>query len=193
MNPTHQHNQLIEIAHATPWFMEALSVVRELKLASWCIGAGAVRNMVWDALHDYPAPSYLSDVDVAYFDAQALTPGGDFALQSQLSTMLPGVPWELTNQAAVHLWFEAEFGYAVEPLTSLEQGLAFWPEYATAIGLFLDHQNNIDIIAPYGLDDLFSMTIRRNPCVDLKTYRDRIANKNFVGRWPMVTIIEEYD
>jgi hypothetical protein len=54
--------------------MDALVAVRGLGLASWCIGAGAVRNLVWDALHDKVTPSELADIDVAYFDADCLAP-----------------------------------------------------------------------------------------------------------------------
>ena len=53
--------------------MPALTAVRELNLESRCIGAGAVRNLVWDSLHGYAQPSALSDVDVAYFDASNLS------------------------------------------------------------------------------------------------------------------------
>ena len=36
-----------------------------------CIGAGALRNLVWDALHGQPR-SGLADVDLAYFCAHDL-------------------------------------------------------------------------------------------------------------------------
>lgn len=54
--PTEQHHlreQLISIVRASAWFMPALEAVRSLHLNSWCIGAGAVRNLVWDHLHGY--------------------------------------------------------------------------------------------------------------------------------------------
>jgi len=38
------------IAEDAPWFMAALFAVRELCVTQWCIGAGAARNLVWDAL-----------------------------------------------------------------------------------------------------------------------------------------------
>ena len=48
--------QLCAIARASPPLMQALAAARDLGLASWCIGAGAVRNRVWDHLHGH-APS----------------------------------------------------------------------------------------------------------------------------------------
>ncbi|TWI63610.1 hypothetical protein IP91_03581 [Pseudoduganella lurida] len=170
--------------------MPALQAVRELGLPSWCIGAGAVRNLVWDALHGHAAPSHLPDIDVAHFDAADLSPARDRTLQRRLQEALPHIPWEVANQAAVHLWFEAQFGHAVEPLQSLEQAVASWPEYATSVGLRLRDDDAIEVIAPHGLDDLFNCIVRRNPArVSLATYRMRIAQKNYPARWPRVTIV----
>ena len=89
--------QLIAITLNTPWMMQALTCVRELNLPSWCIGAGAVRNMVWDALYQLEQPSKLADIDVAYFDPWCLSPERDSQLQAQLTKKLPEVPWEVTN------------------------------------------------------------------------------------------------
>ena len=49
--------RLVAIARQSDWCMQALLAVRSLRLASWCIGASAVRNLVWDALHGEYATS----------------------------------------------------------------------------------------------------------------------------------------
>jgi hypothetical protein len=182
--------RLRDIARASAWFAPALRAVRDLGLPSWCIGAGAVRNLVWDALHGHSAPTQLADLDVAYFDASDLAPERDAELQRRLEAALPGVPWEVTNQAAVHHWFEAYFGYPVRPLRSLQEAVASWPEYATSVGLTLDRDDSIDIIAPHGLDDLFACVVRRNPTrASAETYRQRIEQKKYALRWPLVTVV----
>jgi hypothetical protein len=182
--------RLVAIVRESAWFMPALCVVRELSLSSWCIGAGAVRNLVWDQLHGFEAPSALADVDVAYFDAADLSPKQDAELQARLSERLPGVPWEVTNQAAVHQWFEGHFGHPVEPLASLRDAVASWPEFATSVGVTLLADGSIDVIAPHGLDDLFAVVVRRNPTrVSVDTYRQRVAQKQYAERWPKVGIV----
>ena len=184
--------RLRDIARASAWFAPALRAVRDLGLPSWCIGAGAVRNLVWDALHGHSAPTQLADVDVAYFDASDLAPERDAELQRRLDEALPGVPWEVTNQAAVHHWFEAYFGYPVRPLHSLQEAVASWPEYVTSVGLSLDRDDAIGIIAPHGLDDLFDCIVRRNPArVSAETYRQRIEQKKYELRWPLVTVVRD--
>ena len=183
--------RLITIASESPWFMEALLAVRKLQLPSWCIGAGAVRNLVWDALHETPFPSALSDVDVAYYDATNLSTERDLQIQETLISHVPSVPWEVTNQAGVHQWFEGYFGQAVEPLRSLEEAVASWPEYATSVGISLQSDSSLLVIAPHGLQDLFAMVVRRNPTrVSLETYRQRVAQKRYAERWPKVKVVQ---
>lgn len=182
--------RLVALARATPWFMRALEHVRALGLPAWCVGAGAVRNMVWDALHGHATPSALSDIDVAHFDAADLSAARDARLQQRLQSMAPELPWEVTNQASVHLWFGQHFGHPVSPLRSLDEAVASWPEYATAVGLWLDDADGVHVIAPHGLDDLFGMVVRRNPArVSVETYRSRVASKQYVQRWPRVTVL----
>ena len=189
-DPSNQE-RLLCIARAAPWFMQALAHVRALRLPAWCVGAGAVRNLVWDALHAHATPSALPDVDVAFFDASNLSPARDAVLQARLTAASPQTPWEVTNQAGVHLWFEQHFGHAVSPLRSLDEAVASWPEYATAVGLWLDDADGLHVIAPHGLDDLFGMRVRRNPArVSVATYRERVASKRYAERWPRVRVIE---
>jgi len=192
MNPNHDamQAQLVAIARGSGWFMRALEAARALNLKSWCIGAGAVRNLVWDHLHGFERPSPLADVDVAYFDPDDLRPETEAQLQALLAARAPDVPWEVTNQAAVHLWFEGHFGHAVSALDSLEQAVASWPEYATSVGIVLTEESTIEVIAPHGLQDLFDIRVRRNPArVSVETYRLRVAQKRYAERWPRVSVI----
>ena len=182
--------RLIAIASESQWFMEALLAVRKLQLSSWCIGAGAVRNLVWDALHQVASPSALADVDVAYYDRTNLAAERDAELQGILASYLPSVPWEVTNQAGVHQWFEAHFGHAVEPLRSLEEAVASWPEYATSVGISIQSNGSLRVTAPHGLQDLFALVVRRNPTrVSVETYRQRVAQKRYAERWPKVKVV----
>lgn len=190
MPTTNMQTRLMTLARESKWFWPALVAVRSLNLPSWCIGAGAVRNLVWDSLHDFRTASALSDIDVAHFDASDLSGEGDANIQRRLNNVHSNTPWEVTNQAAVHTWFEADFGHPVSPLVSLEDAVASWPEFATSVGLTLREDDSIDVIAPYGLDDLFAMVVRRNPArVSIDTYRKRIEQKQYQKRWPRVTIV----
>jgi hypothetical protein len=184
-----QRRALAALVQAQPRFMAWLRAARSLGLQHWCIGAGAVRNLVWDHLHGHTTPSALADVDLAFFDPHPPTADHDAQLQAQLQHLQPECPWEVTNQALVHTWFEAHFGHAVPALPSLEAAVASWPEYATAVGVWLDGAGRVQVIAPHGLDDLWGQRVRRNPArVSLATYQHRVRSKRYTERWPRVVV-----
>jgi hypothetical protein len=73
------------------------------------------------------------------------------------------VPWEVTNQAGVHLWYTTKFGYPIEPIRSIEDAVARWPETATSVAVRLRADDTLQVVAPVGLDDLLGMVLRRKP------------------------------
>ncbi|UYO94634.1 nucleotidyltransferase family protein [Pollutimonas sp. M17] len=180
--------QLCDLVRSSGRLMAALQAARSLGLSSWCIGAGSIRSLVWDGLHGFQQPSDVDDVDVAYFDAQAPR-GLDAELQERLHRILPNVPWEVTNQARVHEWFADTLGATVAPLSSLDDGLATWPEYATCVGIYLDACGALKIIAPYGLNDLFELRVRHNSRrASVSTFMHRVQSKRFKERWPRLSV-----
>jgi len=180
--------QLCDLVESSEQLMAALRAVRCLGLPSWCIGAGAIRSLVWDSLHGFQEPSNLDDVDVAYFDAEAPL-ALDAELQERLQLLLPSLTWEVTNQATVHEWFAEALGQVVSPLNSLDDGLATWPEFATCVGIYLDDDESLKVIAPYGLNDLFELRVRHNPRrASVSTFMHRVHSKRFGHRWPRLSI-----
>jgi len=49
--------RLCHLVDTSDALMTTLRTVRSLGLASWCVGAGIVRSLVWDALHGYKEAS----------------------------------------------------------------------------------------------------------------------------------------
>lgn len=181
--------RLVAMVRSSSSLMAALREVRSLRLNAWCIGAGAVRSLVWDALHGHEQPSAMEDVDVVYFDDAAADAEQDANLERRLREAMPALRWEVTNQATVHVWFANHLGQVVPPLRSLEEGVATWPEFATCVGVNLDDRESIGVVAPHGLDDLFAMRVRHNPLrASVATYRQRVQSKRFGERWPLLSI-----
>ena len=182
---------LRNIIYENDWFMKVLKTVRECDLPDWFVGAGVIRSLVWDHLHGYSDGTPLKDIDVAYFDSSNLNPERDENILKLLMEKEPDVPWEVTNQAAVHLWYKEYFGYSVLPLESTEEAISTWPETATSIGVRLLENDELNICAPFGLEDLFNMKLRRNPKrVTLELFRERIKEKRILQKWPMVEVID---
>ncbi|MBF6589869.1 MAG: nucleotidyltransferase family protein [Ktedonobacterales bacterium] len=181
----------VGLIQASAWHSELLRVVRACDPPDWLIGAGVFRNLVWDALHGYAQPTPVPDVDVVFFDPDDLSADRERAVLAHLERLRPDVPWEVTNQAGVHLWYEQWFGRPAAPLTSSADGVGTWPETATCVGVRLLPNDDLTIVAPYGLSDLFGMVLRRNPRrVTVEEYRARLRKKRIAEKWPRVRILD---
>ena len=184
----HLEQRLTGMVASSTELMAALDAALLLGLQSWCIGAGAVRSLVWDALHGFDRRTAVEDMDLVYFDAEA-QPENDVELEKRLCSAMPDVCWEVTNQAGVHRWFAHALGQTVPPIKSLADGIATWPEFATCVGVFLSSDGALGVVAPHGLDDLFNLRVRHNPLrASVATYRARVEAKGFGERWPLLSI-----
>lgn len=182
--------RLEDIVRSTDWLMRALIAAREVGPPDWLIGSGAVRTAVWDRLHGVNTRTELADVDLAFFDPDDLSERRECEVERQLALVLPELPWEATNQAALHLWYPRKFGYEVEPLSSTAAAVGTWPETAACIGLRLTQDGRLTIEAPLGLEDLFGLIHRRNPArVSIEEYEHRLQSKRISERWPRVKIV----
>ena len=164
--------------------MSQLKAVESLSLPDCWIGAGFLRNTVWDALHSHPITgALLGDVDVVYFEAVNANRGRDQKIEDLLRTICPNVPWSVKNQARMHL------KNGDPPYTGTIDAMRNCPETATAIAA-RSNGAPVELAAPYGVDDLLNMIVRPTPpfLKKMKQYDERLESKNWVARWPMVQV-----
>jgi hypothetical protein len=186
-------DELIELVLGSHWLMNVLGIVAAFDLPDCWIGAGAVRDLVWDTRfgHGFD-PAGIADVDVVFFDPADLSAEHEHNIECRLRTREPSVEWDVKNQARVHLWFEDRFGLAAEPLTSTTDGVSTWPETATAVAVRLRGDGGIDVAAPFGLDDLLDGVWRRNRVrVSDLEFAARLERKQPHVRWPGVVVLPE--
>ncbi len=174
---------------AEPWLMRALEVVAASGLPEAWIGAGVIRDVVWGQLCGGFDPAAVKDVDVAFFDPADLSRERDEEARRVLAGTA-GLPWEATNQAAVHTWYHDHFGGPqVTPLTSVHDAVATWPETATCVAVRLTG-DGMQVCAPHGLTDLLCGVWRVNPVrVTPEVSRARLTRQRVRERWPAVTIV----
>ncbi len=79
--------------------IECLHALHELALPQAMICAGFIRNLIWDNAHGFAFSTPLSDVDVAWFDADNRAIELDLEIEFQLRKNLPSVIWQVRNQA----------------------------------------------------------------------------------------------
>ncbi|GJM40671.1 MAG: hypothetical protein DHS20C20_09530 [Ardenticatenaceae bacterium] len=192
MDQLNYEAQLRQLIAQNERVLTILRAVRHCNPPEWLVGAGVIRNLVWDHLHSYSQPNLPRDIDVAFFDGVDLSPARDAEVTAQLTAVLPTVEWEATNQAAVHCWYAEQFGKTVPPLTSTAEAIATWPETATCTAVRLLPDDSLQIVAPFGLDDLFQMILRRNPArVTRSQFQQRLRDKKIQQKWPRVRVIDD--
>ena len=148
------------------------------------IGAGFVRNAVWDALAGRrPDVTTLTDIDVIHLDAAQPEQARDAAAEDALRAARR-LPWSVTNQARM----ATRHGHA--PYAGIADAIAPWPETATAVAMRFV-AGRLEVVAPHGLDDLFAMVIRPSPAhaADTRAVRARLAAKQWCLRWPGLRVI----
>ncbi len=182
--------RVADVLRRSPVVMTALLAAREIAAPEWLVSAGAIRDAVWDDLHDRPLNAVPRDVDLSYFDLSDLSPERDAAIEAALARAAPDLPWEAKNQAAVHLWYPGRFGVAVPPFGSCAEAIATFPETASCVGVRLLKNDDLLVIAPYGLDDLLNGVCRHNPArVTAEYFAARQATKGWRERWPRLRYV----
>lgn len=166
------------------WMMNILRTVRSLKLPDCWIGAGFVRSKVWDALHGFKNRTDLPDVDVIYFDPTDINEITEKKLEEKLKVLDKTVPWSVKNQARMHIPAKAR-QYA-----STFHALSLWVETATSVAVRLNDNDEVELLAPHGIDDLVNLRVNPTPHFRSKPdeYEARQAKKNWKASWPKLTI-----
>ncbi len=179
-------DRVIEIFAAEGWRLDALRAVASLGLPDCWVAAGFLRNPIWDRLHGYAEATPLNDLDVVYFNPEDSGKERDAASEVELRNLSPGLPWSARNPARMHTTNGAR------PYTSTEDALRHWLETVSAVGIRLTESGKLELLAPFGFDDVFALTVRPTPHARAKrpdAYRARMARKNWPAIWPRVTLL----
>jgi hypothetical protein len=170
---------------ARPGMMRLLATVERQALRDAWIGAGFVRNAVWDELTGRRTIAALDDVDVVHFDPDDPSQEEhDAAIEGKLRDLCPETPWSVKNQARMHV------RNGDRPYRDVADAMARWPETATAVAA-RSREGHVEILAPHGIDDLVGLVVRPTPAflTKLDVYRARVRGKNWQARWPGLIVL----
>jgi uncharacterized protein len=149
----------------------------------WLV-AGCLFQTVWNLQAGRAPESDIKDYDLFYFDASDTSEVGEHAVQAHVEGALGdlGIIVEASNQARVHLWYDAYFGHPYEELHRACDGIDRFLIAATCVGV-----RPGELYAPYGLGLLYEGVLTMNP---LTPYRDLFARKveSYRSRWPWLQV-----
>ncbi len=137
--------------------VDLLAAVAEQDLPDGWIAAGAIRTLIWNRLHGYDLEAHaVRDVDVIYFDPATATREADQDVRRRLASARPGIAWDVSNQARMHL------RNGDQPYADCADAMRHFPETATAIAARLAN-GRIEVSAPFGIVDLLEFVVRPTP------------------------------
>lgn len=178
---------LLAIIERSPLLNEIFSVLREFASEDLFIGAGSIAQTVWNYKFGKDLTYGISDIDIVFYNGNDLTGNYEISVFNQVAGLMPSFPLriDMKNQARVHLWYPAKFGSAIKPVTSIEDAVSRWPTTSTSVAINI---RTGSVIAPFGLDDLFSCTVRPNKT---QVSRDIYISKveKWMKLWPGLVII----
>ena len=156
--------RVIHIIKTTPALMTILQLIQDCHLKQGALAAGSIRNTVWQVLSGQPV-MFNSDIDVVFFDPERPA-SDDLKIYQQLTDKAPQYQWQIKNEVYI--------------------------EVPTCIGAFLD-ENQIKLIAPYGVDDLINFRCSpipyyRQDAKHMAIYQQRMAQKQWHQQWPKLQI-----
>ncbi|MCR4333963.1 MAG: nucleotidyltransferase family protein [Patescibacteria group bacterium] len=170
---------ILNLIENDPWMMKIIHIAADLNLPNWIIGAGFVRNKVWDHLHSYSRTGVdTADIDLVYYDPLGNNQQADEKLSRQMEEKT-GIAWEIVNQFYAHVWND------LPPYGSAENAIAQWPETATGIGVRIE-DGKLRLLAPHGIDDLVNLIVRPSPTFreGIAKVKERAEKKQWFKKWP---------
>lgn len=185
-----QEARLAAMLAASPRVMTVLEGMREIGLPDPLLVSGAVYQTAWNAITGRPCDYGIKDFDAVFFDPDTSWNAEDVWIRKAAAFFEPPLDAlvEVRNQARVHIWFPAKHGEPYPPLASSAESLERFVCPAFAVGARLAPEGEVEIVAPFGLDDLFSMILRPNPRRQLATGWERVV-QSASARWPELTIV----
>ncbi len=186
-------DELNSAIHANPVLSEVLGNWDEIALPNCWVVAGAVVQSYWNAAHKFPPLHGISDIDLIYFDPDDLSDTTELSHAARITELFnnSSVRFDVKNEARVHLWYEAKFGYSIEPYASSESAIDTFPTTAGCIGI-RPEGGTLEAYATFGFGDLLNLIVRPN--------RRQITPQIYAAKterwrelWPLIEIVDWVD
>lgn len=170
--------------------MDGMSQILEeiAKLPNAWVGAGIIFQNVWNVIHGYELNTYIKDIDVLYWDENDLTWAAENShIRSFTETFSnSSIPFDIKNIARVHLWYEERFGIPKAQYHSIQESISTWPVIGACMAMRMN-RGQLEFIAPYGFQDMFSLRVRPNKVLVNQTIYEDKALK-WQEQWPKLSI-----
>ncbi|KKT41322.1 MAG: hypothetical protein UW30_C0009G0002 [Candidatus Giovannonibacteria bacterium GW2011_GWA2_44_13b] len=177
--------KILKLIEDDSWMMSVLRAAESMELPDWMIGAGFVRNKVWNHLHGYKNSEVpTADIDLIYFNPSDISEEKEKELDRLLKKKMDA-NWSAKNQARMHIKHDKE-----APYKNSEEALSEWVETCTCVAVRLEKDSALKLFAPHGIADLVNLVVRPVPAFmdNPERFWARIKNKEWEKKWPKLII-----
>lgn len=180
---------LEKILNKNTKLMELLKILENDGLENYYVTAGCVNQTIFNYYHNYDISYGIKDYDIVYFDKDITYEKEDIIIK-RLNNKLKelNIETDIKNEARVHIWYYEKYGIKRTPYTSVEDAISRFGSTITCIGIRLEKEKLI-VYAPYGLNDIFTMTIRPVKKDFPKESYDERATR-WMSKWPKLTKVD---
>lgn len=185
MNKLHTNEDIITVLATNESFVNLLELIESKVQYPWCVFGGQLRNIIWDYIHENTQPTQSKDVDVAIFAPN--DKAVESSLQNALHSNMPAYGWDIENFAFSHI------DNNDAPYSVLDDGLSKQLMTIMSIGVTLDSNGRLKLIAPLGIKDLTNCVVRPTPIVYNHPERillitEKIEAKHWRKKWPLLQV-----
>lgn len=185
--PITTEQDVVQLIKDDQVMMDIIRAAKTLGLPDWWVCAGFVRSKIWDTLHGFASRTPIPDVDVIYFNPDSVYESEEKEYEAKLLRMLPNVPWSVKNEARMHLIHD------IPPYSSSIDAISKFPETVTSLGVKLDDNDDLILVAPHGIEDLINFHVRPTPYFEetiecAQIYETRLTKKNWSATWDKVSV-----
>ena len=185
-----EDGRLHAIVAASPFLNAILNRWSSIALPNCWLSGSALAQTAWNIAFGF-APEYgLADIDLVYFDGADLSEGDEARQAHRVRALFPDISIgiDVKNEARVHMWYAAKFGYQIAPNRSSEHAISTFPTTAGAVAI-RPGVAGLSVFAPFGLDDLLNCTVRPNKAqITQAIYDAKVAR--WRKCWPSLTIFD---
>ncbi|HHG83684.1 MAG TPA: hypothetical protein ENJ82_02950 [Bacteroidetes bacterium] len=177
-----QEKELIKWIKNCPEITETIDACKVYGLKNYYLAGGAITQLIWNNLSGKPNLAKVKDFDIVYFDENT----NEKRHKKHLAKLLThGIELDIVNQAYVHEWYHLKSGNRIGQYKNTEEGMKTWlPAFAIGIR----KSSKIEIYAPYGLEDAFSMKVKPNKRTMSKANYSEMT-QSFKKRWKEIEVI----
>lgn len=160
-----QINILEQILKTSKNIMTILKILEEYKkenkdFENYYLSAGCINQTVFNYYHNYDINYGIEDYDIVYYDEDTSYEKEDKIIKDlEIRLKDLNLSFDIKNEKRVPIWYNEKYNANRKDYSSVEEAISRWGTTITCIGVRIEN-DKLFVCAPYGLNDLFNLTLR---------------------------------